>query len=71
VLIHLVTPHAGKLGFGSQRTDGSRGAAFLSHRFDASSFGFGDKALNRHFGIGGSLGRGLLVQATPVHDVRA
>src|SRR5262249_42303395 len=60
VLVHLVAPHAGELGFGSQRTNGSSSAAFFSHRLD-TSLSFGNQALNRHFGVGGSLGRGLLM----------
>ena len=61
VLIHLVTPHAGELGFGSQRTHSSRSTAFFSHCLDTSGFSFGNEALNRHFGTGSSLGGRLLV----------
>src|SRR5215813_9708058 len=61
VLVNLVTPHAGELGFGSQRTHSSRSTAFFSHCFDASSLSFGNEALNSHFGTGSSLGGRLLV----------
>src|SRR5262249_37355987 len=50
VLVNLVAPHAGELGFGSQRIHSSRSAAFFSHRLDPSGLGFRDEALDRHLG---------------------
>ena len=61
VLVHLVAPHTGELGFGSERTHSSRSAAFFSHCFDASSLSFGNEALNSDLSICGSLNSGLLV----------
>jgi hypothetical protein len=37
-------------------------AAFLRHRPSASSFGFGNKALDRYFCSGGGFNHGLLMQ---------
>jgi hypothetical protein len=61
MLVHLVPPHAGKLGLHSGRTDGRRGAALFSHRFDTCSLSFGNEALDCDLGIGGSFGCRLLV----------